>query len=289
MSSLSLEEINFEMFDYVFKNNQNFFFVTLVSRGNFCPVCHTFSKKVHGYKDKKIKHSILLKEPFTVIYHQRRYICPQCGKTFIERCPFISSNTKISQKTIHNTLSLLKDYNQTFSSAARLVNLSVTEVIDIFDQYVQIERKPLHEIICIDEFYFSRHSKNKFACLLISFKNGLILDVLESRKKSYLRSYFRMIDPKERYIVRFVSSAILKDMKCLGTRKNHRYLLRNIGSIVSKNSVANTISNSVQHCFHEFTAIIDSLATSSKNTINSIIICLISLFIPFRLGVFNQF
>lgn len=205
MRSLSLEENNIEKFDYSFQDNHNYYSITLVSRGNFCPLCHSFSKKVHSYKDKKIKHSILLKEPLTIIYHQRRYICPLCHKTFIEANPFISMNNKISHKTIDITLSLLKDYNQTFSSVSRLVHLSVTEVIGIFDQYVQIERKPLQKVICIDEFYFSRHSKNKFACLLIGFKNGLVLDVLESRKKSYLRSYFRMIDQKERDAVHFIS------------------------------------------------------------------------------------
>lgn len=205
MRSLSLEENNIDKFDYSFKDNHNYYSITLVSRGNFCPHCHSFSKKVHSYKNKKIKHSILLKEPLTIIYHQRRYICPLCHKTFIESNPFISMNNKISHKTIDTTLSLLKDYNQTFSSVSRLVHLSVTEVIGIFDQYVQIERKPLQKVICIDEFYFSRHSKNKFACLLIGFKNGLVLDVLESRKKRYLKSYFRMIDQKERDAVQFIS------------------------------------------------------------------------------------
>lgn len=205
MRSLSLEENNVEEFDYRFLNGQNFYFISLVSRGNFCPECHQFSKKIHSYKDKKIKHSFLIKEELTVIYHQRRYICPQCGKTFIENNPFTADHSHFSTITVDKTLSLLKEYNQTFSSVARLINISVTQVIEIFDQYVQIERKPLQEVICIDEFYFSRCSKNKYACLLIGFKNGLILDVLESRKKSYLRSYFRMIDQKERETVQFIS------------------------------------------------------------------------------------
>lgn len=205
MRSLNLEEMNIQSFDYVFKNDHNFYFLTLVSRGAFCPKCNTFSKKIHSYKDKKIKHSFLIKEELTLIYHQRRYICPHCGKTFVEKNPFSFPKARFSSLTIKNVLSLLKEYNQTFSSVARAVHLSITEVIEIFDQYVQIDRKPLQEIICIDEFYFSRHAKNKYACLLIGFKNGLILDVLESRKKSYLRSYFRLIDKKERDIVKFIS------------------------------------------------------------------------------------
>lgn len=179
MRSLSLEENNVKNCEYVFKNNHNFYLITLVSSGNFCPNCYTFSKRVHGYKDKKIKHSLLLKDNLTIIYHQRRYICPFCNKTFVERIP----NSRLSNLNIHKTLELLKDYNQTFSSVARLVHLSPTEVFDIFDSYVQTERKSLQEVICIDEFHFSRHAKNRFACLLIGFNNGLVLDVLETRKK----------------------------------------------------------------------------------------------------------
>lgn len=205
MRTLSLEEDNVEKCEYIFKNNQNYYLITLFSRGNFCPECHTFSKKTHGYKDKRIKHSILLKENLTVIYHQRRYICQNCGKTFIETNPFSLDHAHLSTVTIDKTLALLKDYNQTFSSVGRLVNLSPTEVTDLFDRYIQIDRKPLQEVICIDEFHFSRHATHRFPCLLIGFKNGLILDVLETRKKAYLRTYFRSIDKGERDKVKFIS------------------------------------------------------------------------------------
>ena len=138
MKTMSLEENNVEICEYIYKNNLNYYLITLVSRGNFCPICRTFSKKSHGYKDKKIKHSILLKENLTVVYHQRRYMCPKCKKTFIEKNPFPLDNARISQSTITKTLELLKDYNQTFSSVGRLVNLSSTEVIDLFDRYIDM-------------------------------------------------------------------------------------------------------------------------------------------------------
>lgn len=205
MSTLDLEESNVQSIQYVNKNNQHFYLLTLVSRGAFCPECRTFSKKIHGYKDKKINHSILLKENLTIVYHQRRYKCPNCSKTFVESDPFTSHHCRFSNKTIDNVLNLLKDYNQTFSSVSRLTGVSITEVIEIFDEYVQIDRKKLQEVICIDEFYFSRKSKYKYACMLVGFKNGLIIDVLESRKKSKLRSYFRLIPEEERNTVKFVS------------------------------------------------------------------------------------
>lgn len=205
MSTLDLEESNVQSIQYVKKNNQHYYLLTLVSRGSFCPECGTFSKKIHAYKNKRINHSILLKENLIIIYHQRRYKCPNCSKTFIESDPFTSHHCRFTNKTVDNVLNLLKDYNQTFSSVSRLTNASVTEVIEIFDEYVQIERKKFQEVICIDEFYFSRKSKSKYACMLVGFKNGLVLDVLESRKKAYLRSYFRLIPEEERNSVKFIS------------------------------------------------------------------------------------
>ncbi|MCD7892953.1 MAG: ISL3 family transposase [Erysipelotrichaceae bacterium] len=205
MKSLSLMEINVQSCEYITKNNDNYYMITLVSRGNVCPECFTYSKKVHSYKNKRINHSMLLKEKLTVIYHQRRYICPKCGRTFVEENPFALTRSRISQSTIDKTLLLLKDYNETFSSVGRLVNLSPTEVVEIFDRYVRIDRKPLQEVICIDEFYFSRHAKNKYACMIIGFRNGLLLDVLKSRRKEYLKNYFRSIPLEERKQVKFIS------------------------------------------------------------------------------------
>ena len=175
MNSLHLEEQNVQSIDYVFNNNHHFYFITLVSRGSFCPHCHSFSKKIHSYKDKRINHALLLKDQLTVIYRQRRYICPNCGRTFIESNPFVSSYSRFSSVSIDKTLSLLKDYNQTFSSVARLVNISVTQVIDIFDRYVQIDRKPLQEVICIDEFYFSNTLKTNMLVFLSALKMDLFL------------------------------------------------------------------------------------------------------------------
>jgi transposase len=59
----------------------------------------------------------------------------------------------------------------------------------------------------------SRHSDSKYACLLVNFKNGLILDVLESRKKSSLREYFRSIPLEEREKVIYVSMDMYENYK----------------------------------------------------------------------------
>lgn len=215
MRTLNLEEINVERLEYIYKYKRNYYLLTLVSRGRFCPECGCFTNKIHGYKDKQIRHSILFKEELIVIYHQRRYICTYCNKTFVEYNPFVGQGNRTTSSTKDNVLKALKDYNATFSSVARSLSLSPTEVINIFDQYVQIERKQLQEVICIDEIYFSPKSKNKYICLLVGFKNGLILDVLESRKKAYLIHYFRSVPIQERQTVRFISMDMYENYRCV--------------------------------------------------------------------------
>lgn len=203
--SLNLKVENVESISHAFKNNTHFYFIKLVSRGIFCPNCGQYTQKVHEYKTISLNHSIFIAENASVIYKARRYICPHCSKTAFEHSPFKSHHPRLTLKTIQNVLLLLKDYNQTFSMVAKKTNLSVTEVITIFDEHVQIERKKLPEAMCIDEFFFSRHAKNKYACMLINFKNGLVLDILPSRHKSDLRTYFKMISLEERMNVKYIT------------------------------------------------------------------------------------
>lgn len=203
--TLNIKEENLESIDYAFKNNHSYYFVKLVSRGVFCPKCGRYITKVHAYDSIKLTHSIFISHHTTVIYKRRRYICPHCKVTKSEPNPFQSSHPKLTNETVKNVLILLKDYNQTFSMVAKKTNISPTMAQTIFDEHVQIDRKPLSEAMCMDEFYFSRNAESKYACLLINFKNGLVIDVLPSRKKKSLRSYFRSIPMSERERVRYIS------------------------------------------------------------------------------------
>ena len=177
--TLNIKENNLQSIEYAFRNNHSYYFITLVSRGVFCPKCGRYITKVHAYDQIKLTHSIFISTHTTIIYKKRRYICSHCKTTKSEHNPFQSSHPKLTSETVKNVLLLLKDYNQTFSMVSRKTNISVTMVQTIFDEHVQIDRKPLPEAICMDEFYFSRNAKNKYACLLINFKNGMVIDVIQ--------------------------------------------------------------------------------------------------------------
>lgn len=165
-SLFSLKDSDVEICTEELKAGIHHFRITLVNRGGRCPSCGRFTKDIKEYRTKVIRHSIFLNEQALVHYRARRFLCPDCGKTFYEDDPFSSQYCHISDKTVGNVLKLAKDYNETFRSIARKVGLSVNEVITIFDEHVQVSRNPLSTCIAIDEFYFSRKAKNKYALMI---------------------------------------------------------------------------------------------------------------------------
>ena len=182
-------------------SGETHYYVTLKNNGGRCPCCGKYTTKVFAYKNKKIIH-----DAKQIIYYSARRLKCECGKTFYEENPFVSKEeTIVSNNLLKRILEELKRYNHTFLEVAERFNLSVNKVIELFDSHVQIKRKALREVISIDEFYFSRHSKNgKYAFMILAL-NGEIIDILKSRKKSKLLDYFKYIPQFERDRVKYVT------------------------------------------------------------------------------------
>lgn len=158
-----------------------------------CPLCGG-SVKIHGYYDRKLIHSTLVNRKCVIIYSQRRYRCDNCDYTFHETNPFINTKENITYETKINVLKDLKYVNSTYTGTAVRYNISPTKVLRIFDNCVDIKRKPLPEVLSIDEHYFPGSSFDSlYMCILMNFDTGEIIDVLPDRKKDYLISYFSNI------------------------------------------------------------------------------------------------
>lgn len=204
-SLFELKDTDVDYCKEVIKGNNHLFYIQLINRGKRCIDCGTYTRYVKEYRNKRISHSVLLNEPSTIIYHARRFVCPKCNATFYEDNPFSTQYTRISDDTVRNTLQLLKNYNETFASVGRKVYLSKTLVMQIFDEHVQVERGKLSTAIGIDEFYFSRHARKKYALMILSLNKGYVIDLLSSREKHKISSYFRSIDKNERLNVQYIS------------------------------------------------------------------------------------
>ena len=166
-----------------------------------CPYCSSALVSNGTYK-KKLIHSVLLNRPCTIFFSRRRYICRSCGCTFSEPNPFSGKGENVTYETKINVLKDLKIPSVTYTLTARRNNISVTKAIQIFDKHVSIPRKPLPEVLSIDEHYFPESDFDSlYICVLMDFRTGTIVDVLPDRKKDYLISYFgnirnETLDPK---------------------------------------------------------------------------------------------
>ncbi len=165
--------------------------IILKKQPHRCPDCGEYTSYIKDYKVRKVSHNSLINRDTFLFYKCRRYLCKSCKISFVENNPFTANRrTKVSSKSIINILDDLKPYNETFSSVARRYNLSVTKVIELFDTHVQVQPKPLTQHICIDEFYFNRHAKYKYAFMIMDFDKKLILDIVKSRRYVILYDYF---------------------------------------------------------------------------------------------------
>jgi transposase len=180
------------------ESNQMIVEIKLIEQKQKCPRCESYRTLFHEYKYKKITHSISTGQPCILRYHQRRYQCQFCQKTFSEHNPFVQSYANISHYTRLSILEYLKNFNHTFTDTAALYHVSIQTVIDIFDSAVEAKRRLLPEVICIDEVFTNKMNKYKYACILLDFQASKVIDVISTRHKNYLIEYFSRIPKSEK-------------------------------------------------------------------------------------------
>jgi transposase len=167
--------------------------VRMVPKKEVCPLCGS-PVVTHGYYARKLNHAVFSNRKCTIVYEQRRYRCKQCEYTFHESNPFINSSEGLTYETKFNILTTLKEPEATYSSVARHYNLSPTKVAQLFDKCVNISRKPLPEVLSMDEHYFPESDFDSlYCCLLMDFRTGIIVDVLPDRRQEYVSNYFDKI------------------------------------------------------------------------------------------------
>lgn len=217
IKTLNLKDEDLESIESIFSDNSMDYILTLKQKDHICPDCGCLTHAVKDYKIRPIKQKMFINFDSTIYYKTRRYLCKRCGKSFVENNPFAATRKKVTPSSIINILNDLKPYNATFSSVARTYGLSVGTIIDIFDKHVQISRKTLTKILCWDEFYFNRHSKYKYAFIMMDFHKKVILDILESRKSFFLDDYFSHISLEERQNVQYIIIDMYKNYKTIKT------------------------------------------------------------------------
>jgi transposase len=106
----------------------------------------------------------------------------------------------------------------TLTHVANEVNLSIQEVYNIFNSYVNILRHPMPEVLCIDEFKNLKSADGKYAVVIYDPINGIIIDVLESRLLKDLDDYFYHIPYDEKKRVKYLVSDMYEGFRSVKNR-----------------------------------------------------------------------
>lgn len=155
-----------------------------------CPICKK-PLKVHGYTNRKLIHSTLANRKCIILYRQRRLKCSSCEMTLSENNPFGEQKENLTYETKINILKDLKYHASTYTCVANRYNVSITQVLRLFDKHVNIPRKCLPEVLSIDEHYFPTSNYDSlYICVLMNFGTGELIDILPDRKNNYLKKYF---------------------------------------------------------------------------------------------------
>ena len=175
-------------------------YIEMPVKEQICPYCKNKTKYIHGYRKQKVKDLEAYGLKTILVYNKRRYRCNKCGKCFNEKNSFLPKYHRMTSRLIETIVDKLRS-EVSFTHIAREVNLSVSTVIRIFDK-VNYPKPQMPEVLSIDEFKGNTGGE-KYNCILTDPKTGIVLDILEARKKHVLTNYFK--DTNKQDVKIFVS------------------------------------------------------------------------------------
>lgn len=171
-----------------------------------CPFCRSNNVYVKGYFTAEFNCSETNQITDTLRVRKVRFKCQSCRKTFTPPLNGIEPYAKTSNQTLQL---IVNDFSSkmTFSDIAKRYGLSTSRMMQIFDEKIKyVPRRPLPEVLCIDEIKFQTDVDCKYVCILYDFHRREIVDVIISRQMPYLREYFSNINILERNKVKIVIS-----------------------------------------------------------------------------------
>lgn len=168
--------------------------------GQVCPCCKNTSNRVHDYREQTVKHSAYRGKQVLLVLKKRRYVCLNCNKRFYEKYSFLPKyyrSTNILYANIidklHTKLSI-KDIAKEQHVSPNIVSRAL--------KLVSFTNKPeLPVILGIDEFKGNTGGE-KYNLILTNLHDNKMSDLLPTRKKSDIISYFKRYTIEERQKVK---------------------------------------------------------------------------------------
>lgn len=182
--------------------------ITLDTNESTCPNCGSF--RMHRIKDYRLKKYTFVNpngKTLIVYFRQKRFECKDCGKTYLERNPFISNGKyKLSKDLILLIIDKLRDSFLSVKYIAKSVGVSDHSIFNVIDEYLKFDRKKLPRFLSLDEFkaFGVESDAGKYPCVLLNTVTHQPIDIIRTRKADWMLDYFSKIPEQERLGVKYV-------------------------------------------------------------------------------------
>lgn len=171
-----------------------------------CPRCKSNSVIINDKKLVKILFPNLITENKSVTLYltKKKFKCKNCGKKFVQQVNVVRKKCSISNHLCWSAYSYFKRL-MSFSEISRILGISTSQIINIFDQMVKVGRRALSTVLCIDEKHF-KTEHGKYIAVLSNGMSGRVLDIIPSRVSAYLDAYFYKLSKNEIETVKYFVS-----------------------------------------------------------------------------------
>lgn len=165
-----------------------------------CSCCNNDVNRVHDYRKQAIKHSTYRDKQVILVLKKRRYVCPKCNKRFYEKYNFLPKYYRSTNILYGNIIDRLRT-KLSMKDIAKEQHVS-PNIVSRALKLVSFTNKPeLPVILGIDEFKGNTDGE-KYNLILTNLHDNKILDLLPSRKKTDIISYFKRYTIEERQKVK---------------------------------------------------------------------------------------
>lgn len=193
-----------------------------------CPICKKYTNHIHDkLKPMKIKYLKMAEQKTEIQLIKRRFICHNCKKKITEDLNINKYKSNISNKLELKIRKDLLNYNLPIIYIAKENGVSDVEIrnilLDAMSDYPN-HVKTLPQVISLDEFA-AHTSYGKYALIINDPIKKRTLDILPSRKKKYLMSYFTKVENRGnvKYIIGDMYETYLIVTKAMF--KNAKYIV----------------------------------------------------------------
>lgn len=171
---LDLEDPDIIVTDITITDMQKVITIESVPSKHFCPICQSrmYSR---GIKTRTVHHPIL-QDGFDVILkvRQRRWRCTNsiCEYEMNESFRFVNKGRRYTNASDMLIVNEFRKLTRSARDIARHFNTTDSNVLNIFDRYVDMKRLPLTDAISLDEVYLDMDENCKYTLVIQDFHTG---------------------------------------------------------------------------------------------------------------------